>query len=108
MAELSKEWEADPSLAQELTKARSWLSSELSDVEGVTLRSLRLKKGLSQTQLAELIGMKQPNIARLEKGRDGLALETMRKLSAALGVDMNTIDSAVSNQERHNLHKSMQ
>lgn len=109
MAALSEEWEADQEFAKELSKAREWLASEVSKADGgVTLRSLRLCKGLSQIQLACMMGMQQPNIARLEKGRDGLALETMRKLSSALGVDMNTIDIAVRNQEMQNKAKEQQ
>lgn len=106
MAALSEQWEADPEFAKELSRAREWFATEVKQADGgITLRSLRLSKGLSQAQLAAVIGMQQPNIARIEKGRDGLALETMRKLCTALSVDMNTIDVAVRNQELQNKAK---
>ena len=44
---------------------------------------LRLKRGLSQRQLAELVGTHQPSISRLEAGRIG-SLSFLRKVASAL------------------------
>jgi transcriptional regulator with XRE-family HTH domain len=44
---------------------------------------LRLKKGLSQRQLAELVGTHQPSISRLEAGRIG-SLSFLQKVASAL------------------------
>ena len=44
---------------------------------------LRLKKGLSQRQLAELVGTHQPSISRLEAGRIG-SLSFLHKVANAL------------------------
>lgn len=53
------------------------------------------RQGLSQKDLAEMIGVKQPYIARLLKGRENLTVATMVKLSRALGANLR-----ISLQER--------
>lgn len=47
---------------------------------------LRIERGLTQAQLAELVGTKQPSIARLERGEREPTLAFLRKLAEALGV----------------------
>lgn len=46
---------------------------------------LRIEAGLTQAQLAELVGTKQPSIARLERGQTQPTIEFLRRLGAALG-----------------------
>lgn len=46
---------------------------------------LRIEAGLTQAQLAELVGTKQPSIARLERGQTQPTIAFLRKLGAALG-----------------------
>ena len=55
------------------------------------IRELREAKGLSQTQLAELIETKQPSIARIESGRALPRLEVLQRIASALGMRL-TID----------------
>lgn len=51
----------------------------------VELAKLRERRGLSQTELAKLTGMKQPQIARLESGAHFPAFATLQKLLGVLG-----------------------
>jgi DNA-binding XRE family transcriptional regulator len=51
------------------------------------LIDLRLKRGLSQRELARRAGMQQPTIARLESGQTA-SLKTLRRLADALGADV--------------------
>ena len=48
---------------------------------------LRLKKGLSQRQLAERVGTHQPSISRLEAGRIG-SLSFLHKVASALDASL--------------------
>jgi DNA-binding XRE family transcriptional regulator len=59
---------------------------------GYKIKELREKKGLSQLQLAELTGFKQPNIARLEAGAYAANLDTLDKIAKALGCDVELIE----------------
>lgn len=49
------------------------------------LIEVRLKKGISQSDLAEKIGTKQSAIARLESGRGNPTLGLLEKITQALG-----------------------
>ena len=52
---------------------------------------IREKKGLTQRQLAELTGMKQPAIARLEKLQKIPHLTTLIKFLAPLGYKLSIV-----------------
>jgi DNA-binding XRE family transcriptional regulator len=56
-----------------------------------SLAAMRLKKGLSQAALAQLVGTSQSHIARMEKGDDDIRLSTARRLAEALGTDLETV-----------------
>ena len=45
----------------------------------------RQEQGISQRQLEELSGIKQPQIARMEKGDSNPQLDTLLKVLAAMG-----------------------
>jgi transcriptional regulator with XRE-family HTH domain len=54
---------------------------------GQLIKELRLRRGLSQNKLAQLIGVQRSYISELESGRrKGISLDTARKLARALGV----------------------
>ena len=46
---------------------------------------LRILRGLTQQQLAERVGTRQPSIARLESGREEPKLGFLRRVAEALG-----------------------
>ena len=45
---------------------------------------LRILRGLTQEQLAEKVGTKQPSIARLESGRSTPSLDFLQRVAEAL------------------------
>lgn len=94
--EVSASLERLPGMKEEMTEARRWAADVLYKGKPLSLRVLRMRRGLSQAQLAEAIGTKQPHIARIESGNADLRLETCRKLAAALDVDLNTLDQALT------------
>jgi transcriptional regulator with XRE-family HTH domain len=51
---------------------------------GYQVARLRMQHGLTQAQLAELIGTRQPSIARLENGASAPSLSFLNKIAAAL------------------------
>ncbi len=50
---------------------------------------LRKKKKLSQLQLAQKIGTKQSNIARIEAGQQNFSIDTLEKIADALGSQLS-------------------
>lgn len=71
-------FEYDPSLEGDLRKASAQL--EL----GIALNRLREARGLSQRALAQLTGIKQPMIVRIERGSQSPGIETIAKILRAL------------------------
>lgn len=72
-----------------------WLDEELSTDEafrqeyerlgpGFDIAALRIKRGLTQKELAERVGSKQPSISRLETGDQEPSLSFLRRVAAAL------------------------
>jgi predicted transcriptional regulator len=57
----------------------------------------RNKLKISQTQLARIVGTKQPAISRLEKGDYNTTLNTFFKVTNALGLDICLIARSENN-----------
>lgn len=61
------------------------------------LKVQRLKKGMSQAELARLLGTKQPSIARMEAGFVGeVSFDFIIKVAIALGVRMEVIPAKMA------------
>ena len=78
------------------------------EVIGETVEQMRLKKGLTQGELAEKIGTSQSAIHRIEKGGQNISLEMIKKLSEALGGQILSINDSVSQSYRINGGKELQ
>jgi len=48
----------------------------------------RKLRGLTQTDLAEIVGVTQPTVSRAERGDEGITLGTYRACAEALGVSL--------------------
>ncbi|MGV3730564.1 MAG: helix-turn-helix domain-containing protein [Sphingopyxis sp.] len=55
---------------------------------GNMIQRARRRKGLTQTQLANLSGLRQELISRIESGHDGTKLSSLYALFAALDLDL--------------------
>jgi len=55
----------------------------------MTLKEFREEKGMSQTELASLVGLKQTTISQYEKGSRKPDLARAKKLSDALGISLD-------------------
>lgn len=53
---------------------------------GRAIREVRIQKGLNQKALSLIIGMKQPDISAIEKGKKNITLETLSRLCKALEI----------------------
>ena len=72
--------EADPSFAQEVNDLVNEMKLEQEIV------ALREKRGITQRQLAKLLGTTQPYVAKLESGRiKNVGVKTLVKCARALG-----------------------
>ncbi len=55
---------------------------------GYQIARLRILQGLTQEELAEKVGTRQPSIARLESGRSLPSLSFLEKIADALDAEM--------------------
>lgn len=53
------------------------------------IKAAREKKGLSQKQLAQLLGVSQPTVSDWESGRKNPTLENLSKIADALGCSVD-------------------
>ena len=81
---VDSELEADPRLAREVEDLVLEMKLEQQIV------ALREKRGLTQRQLAKLLGTSQPYVAKLESGRvKNLGVRTLVKCARALGASVS-------------------
>ena len=78
---------ADPDFAQEMRRQDAEESRRI----GRRLRALREDRGLSQKDLAALVGMSGPQLSKIEKGTSDLRFSTVQTLLRAMGATLNDI-----------------
>ena len=90
----------DPSLQEEFDKAdRAW------DI-AFQIRDLRERVGLTQKQLAEMVGTKQSNIARIEDADyTRYTLTTLEKVTKALKAKLEVRIVPANHREVAHLHR---
>ena len=77
---------------------------ELSRAVAVAIVRYRAEHDLSQRELAERLRMKQPQVARLELGEVNPNIDTLMRISAALGIEL-TIDVLPAGAPARNVTK---
>jgi len=58
------------------------------DQLGALIRNVRQRRGLSQSQLADLAGARQEMVSIIERGHDGAKISTLLDLLHALDLDL--------------------
>ena len=54
---------------------------------------IRKEKGISQKQLSKIMGIQEPMLCEIEKGRKDPRISTVKRISAALSV---TVDNLIA------------
>ena len=57
----------------------------------INLKEIRLKKGLTQSQLAEAVGVSRVTITKVELGTRNFSIATLLKVSEFLGVSSDNL-----------------
>ena len=73
-----EDWEAEKITDEDFVAAAEKLEP------GYQIARLRIRRGLTQAQLADLVGTHQPSIARLENGSSSPSLSFLNKVASAL------------------------
>jgi DNA-binding XRE family transcriptional regulator len=82
-----------PGISSRLPAARARLEADRAARDGyaVDLAGLRRMAGLSQSELAAIVGTHQPNISAYESGEREPSLKIIRALAGALGVGFDVL-----------------
>lgn len=62
------------------------MSDDVLKVFGFNLKVERMKRGLTQAQLAELLGVHEKHICKIETGRQNVTLKTLDKIASVLNI----------------------
>jgi transcriptional regulator with XRE-family HTH domain len=84
-----------------------WERTVLARAVAVAIVRYRAEHDLSQRDLADLLGMKQPQVARLELGDVNPSIETLMRISAQLGIEF-TIDVRPAGTPAYNVTRRAQ
>jgi transcriptional regulator with XRE-family HTH domain len=98
---IAEQLRADPEFRAE------WERTALARGVAVAIVRYRADHDLSQRELAERLGMKQPQVARLELGEVNPSINTMMRISAQLGIEF-TIDVRPAGAPARNVTKRAQ
>ena len=63
----------------------------LADMYGDFIRSLRIARGMSQNDLAEVSGIPQPNISAIERDRRLPSIDSLNRLLVACGFELAAV-----------------
>ncbi|ENN8379026.1 XRE family transcriptional regulator [Providencia rettgeri] len=91
-------------LAKQSSEARAKIEARAEDIRReITLAKIREELSLSQTELAQSLGVSQPSIAKLENVDNDPKLSTLKRYIKALGGELS-IDVTLPNGKRIGLH----
>lgn len=65
-----------------------WERTALARAIAVAVVRFRTDRGLSQRDLASVLGMTQPQVARLERGEVNPSMDTLVRVAAGLGIEL--------------------
>ena len=58
---------------------------------GKKIKAMRIKRGLTQKQLAELLGVKQQNVSDWERGERSPSVKNLKKLAQILNCQIDDL-----------------
>lgn len=59
---------------------------------GARIRELRLSRGLTQQQLADLSHLSKPNISNIEAGKYSVGIDVLQRICQALNVTLQLVE----------------
>lgn len=81
--------------------------TDIKELTGKRIKELRLKKGLKQSELAELVSLEPRSISRLESGHHFPKDEHLQKFAGALGVEVKDLFSFSHIKSKEEMQKDI-
>ena len=98
---IAEQLRSDPEFRDE------WERTALARAVALAVVRHRTARGLSQRDLAKLLGMEQPQVARLERGDVNPSMETLMRVAKGLGIEF-TINVRPANAKARLVTKQAQ
>ncbi len=76
--------------------------SEITKTVGQRIRNYRNQRGLSQEKLAEISGCHPTYIGQIERGEKNATIESIEKISSALGISLATLFEKIGDEGSEN------
>lgn len=67
------------------------MGTDITEKFGKRVKKIRLSKGMSQGDLAKILGVHPNYISGIERGLENMSLKKMEQLAKALGVTIKTL-----------------
>ena len=80
---------------------------EIKKLLGKRIKEIRIKRGLTQEKLAELVGVGERNLSKIECGDNFVTASTLSKILSALYVKSKELFDFEHNQEKENLKQEL-
>jgi len=80
---------------------------EIKKLLGKRIKEIRIKRGLTQEKLAELVGVGERNLSKIECGDNFVTAGTLSKILSALHIKPKELFDFEHNQEKENLKQEL-
>ncbi len=80
---------------------------EIKKLLGKRIKEIRIKRGFTQEKLAELVGVGERNLSKIECGDNFVTASTLSKILSALCVKPKELFDFEHNQEKENLKQEL-
>lgn len=98
LIDLAKEYSQDERKAELISAARARAANILYKDEN-TLKAIRMRAGLSQSELAERANTTQPHVANIEKGKVDPCTGLITRIASAIGIEPVVVFNAICNHK---------
>ena len=82
-------------------------NSDIKKLFGRKIKELRIKRGYTQEHLAELIGVCERNLSKIECGCNFVTSETLNKILIALNIEAHDLFNFKHNNDTENLKSEL-
>lgn len=74
---------------------------------GQRIRERRIERGITQSQLAQLLSLSRTSVTNIESGRQKLLVHTLIQIASVLNMEVSTLLPDINAPEKTNINKTL-